>query len=709
MSEAMLPTPNAGASSKTRVRVGIDTGGTFTDAVVVEHTANGSTGSVVAVRKIPSTPHSPADAPAAGLRALLAERSHAEDDYVEVCHATTVATNAVIERKGAKTCVIVTKGFRDLLEIGRFHRDRDQLYDLRYVGPEPIVPRSAIFELDERVLYDGTIDTVLADSEVDRIVSAIADGGFQSVAICLLFSFVNPAHEVQVVEAIHARCPGVQAAASHVVLPEIREYERAATTTISAYVGPVIQKYVDVLTAEANADGVTSLPHVMQSNGGLTSMHRTAQNAAGTLLSGPAAGVIGAAAVGASYGFDNLVTADMGGTSFDVGLVAEGEVLRTVDKKFVGYPIRLPMVDVEAIGAGGGSIAWLDAFGDLRVGPRSAGAVPGPACYGKGGTAATVTDADLYLGLLDPKSFLGGDFTLYADKAAAVLTTLGDSLGMTAGEAAKAIHDLVVVNMAGAIRLVTIQRGLDAREFTLVPFGGAGPTHAAAIARELGMSRVLVPRFPGVMSAVGLCCADVKYDYVDTIGKPAREITDAQLTQRVTQLVSRGVAELEEDGFGPDDRIFNITIECRYTGQGFVIDVPLEHPSSELDMDSIVQQFHKMHGELHGFAVETEGVEVLAVRVAATGRLGFKELALGMPGSSGTAAVRYRRVHMPWAEDFEEVAVHDRLSLKPGDVLQGPVVIEQQDTTTIVPRGCTVTVLEHGDLELNVPNEEGAE
>jgi N-methylhydantoinase A len=690
-----------------RVRVGVDAGGTFTDAVVVEEDDEGIA-RVVAVKKLPSTPDSPARAPVAGVRALLdARRPDPRGEDLQVAHGTTVATNAVIERTGAKTCLLVTKGFRDLLEIGRLHRGREMLYDLRYLPPEPIVRRASTFEVDERICFDGSVERPLEPSEVERIVAQVAAGAYESVAICLLFSFVNPAHEEALVESITARLPAVHVAASHVVLPEVREYERAATTTISAYVGPVITKYATVLMDEATNDGVKSQPHVMQSNGGLTSMRRIERNAAGTLLSGPAAGVTGAAAVGAAYGFENLVTADMGGTSFDVGLVADGEVLRTVDKKFLQYPIRLPMVDVETIGAGGGSIAWVDATGVFRVGPRSAGAVPGPACYGKGGTEATVSDADLHLGLLDPENFVGGEFALYPDLAQAALERLGATLGMSASEAARAVHDLVVANMAGAIRLVSIQRGFDCREFTLVAFGGAGPTHAVAIAAELGITRVLIPRYPGVMSAVGLCCADVKYDYVESIGTPARELSNADLGARARALVGVAEAELVQDGFPVQDRHFVVSLEARYAGQGFVIDVPVDDLVEDLDVGAIEGLFHKLHAHLHGFADETLPIEFLALRVAATGAVGVAGIDERAPDVSETPE-RTRAVEMPGASGTEPVRVMDRAELRPGETFDGPVVIEQHDTTTIVPRGCKVTVLAHGDLEVIVPNEEGA-
>ncbi|MGE3620629.1 MAG: hydantoinase/oxoprolinase family protein [Acidimicrobiia bacterium] len=690
-----------------RVRIGIDTGGTFTDVVLIRDPGvEGMAPQVLATTKVSSTPGNPSAAPLVGLRAVLEEAGVDPRSVVEldVAHGTTVATNAVIERRGARTCLVTTRGFRDVLAIGRLFRTEEELYDLRYVPAPPIVPARDIVEVDERVEFDGSVSVELTEAELDRVAAQVAARSPEAVAVSLLFSFVRPDHERRLAERIRARCPGVLCMLSSDVLPEMREYERTATTVVSAYVGPRIVTYATEVEAGARALGIGRRPHVMQSNGGLTTVRRVADNAAATLLSGPAGGVAAAAELGRAYGIAHLVTADMGGTSFDVGLVVDGTPARTVERRVLGSPVRVPAVDVEAIGAGGGSIAWVDAAGGLQVGPRSAGAEPGPACYERGGTEPTVTDADLLLGFLDPDYFLGGRFTVSPDAARRALEGVAGPLGLTAEEAAQAVHEVVVAKMADAIRLMTVQRGLDPRDFTMLPYGGAGPTHAVAIARELEMERVVVPRFPGVQSAIGMCSADVQYDYVGSLGRRVGDLAPADLEAALGALVDRAGADLDADAFDADRQELVAAVEMRYVGQGFPMDVPLDGPRGPVDLDALTARFHDLHRKAHGFDSHAEPIEVVGVRVRARGHLAssFAGAAAG-EAARASATTRRRSVLMPWATRREDVRVVNRVDLRPGDQDKGPLIVEQPDTTTVVPAGCQVTVLAHGDLEIRLP------
>jgi len=668
-----------------QVLVGVDTGGTFTDFVLVE---NGT----VRVHKVLSTPDDPARAILQGLEEL-----GAGEGLAAVVHGSTVATNAVLERKGVPTGLVTTAGFRDVLEIGR--QTRPALYDLRVEREPPLVPRERRFEVVERLDERGGVLTPLDPESVAAAVAALQDAGVTSVAVCLLFSFANPTHEAAVAEAV--RAAGMHVSASHEVLPEFREYERTSTVVLNAYVAPLMDRYLRRLEDELPR-GVPL--RIMQSNGGSISAATARREAARTLLSGPAAGVVGAAYVASASGFEQTITFDMGGTSTDVALI-DGAITETTDGKIGGYPSKLPMIDIHTVGAGGGSIAWFDTGGALRVGPVSAGADPGPAAYGRGGEAPTVTDANVVLGRLIPEGFLGGGMALDVDAARRALGTVAERLGTSPEAAALGVIRVANANMEAAIRVISVARGHDPRRFTLVAFGGAGPLHACELAANLRIPRVLVPSTPGVLSALGMLAADVVKDYVRTVMVPATgaaEVVDPVLAE----LTDQGRADLLAEGL-PDERItIERMLDLRYVGQSYELVVPYEG-----DMTTAVAAFHAAHERRFGYSDPGEPVEVVNCRVKARGLAERPNLPRReVDPNARVEPVMHRPVVFAGADGPEtrETPIYDRAALVPGARLRGPAVVTQYDTTTVVPPGWGGWVDAVGNLILEPTPEEGA-
>ena len=509
--------------------VGIDTGGTFTDFVVLA-------GDEIRVHKEPSTPTNPTEAILAGLE-------HLGSEIGEVVHGSTVATNALLERRGARTALATTAGFEDVLEIGR--QTRPAIYDLSVTRPAPLVERQARFGVRERLGTKGEVVVPLEAGDAAEVASAIAAGGFESVAICLLHSYANPEHERLVVAALEEVFDGFLTA-SHQVLPEFREYERTSTTVANAYVGPIMQRYLGELADRLPGPRI----RIMQSNGGSISLQAARRSAVQTILSGPAGGVVGGVEVGRLAGYPDVITFDMGGTSTDVSL-CQGEPARTSESSVGGLPIRLPVIDIHTVGAGGGSIAYRDPGGALRVGPRSAGAVPGPICYGRGDTDVTVTDANLFLGRLSPTHFLGGGSMLDMAPVEGAILGLATAMGMSSVELAEGIVSVANMTMAGAIRVISVERGFDPRDFSLVSFGGAGSMHAAALARDLGIPRVIIPAAAGILSALGMLLADIVRDYSQTL-MVATDVADGgTLDAAFASLEARALEQFALDGFEP--------------------------------------------------------------------------------------------------------------------------------------------------------------
>src|SRR5512134_324377 len=570
------------AQGGTTVQIGVDIGGTFTDIVALDEKGR------LSLTKVPSTPKDLLEGIAAAVTRVLSLAGASPADVERFIHGTTVATNAILEQKGAVTAVLTTEGFEDVLELGRMKRSR--MYDLG-MGPEVptfLAPRRRRLGVPERLDARGNVLVPLDEAAVAQAVETLRAQGVQAVAVCYLFSFVNPAHERRTREIVAALAPELSVSLSSDVDPTFREYERLCVTAFDAYLGPVVKRYLAGLAATLRELGVRGVPLIMRSRGGIVSAALAAQQPVTLFLSGPAGGVIGAAFAAERSGVRDFVSLDMGGTSNDVALVREGRPLLIGEGAIGPFPVRTPMVDVNTIGAGGGSIAWIDAAGGLRVGPRSAGAEPGPACYGRGGDEATVTDASVVLGYLNPARFAGGALALDVAAAERAVAAVGRRLGVEAVTAAAGIHRVVNARMADQIRLVTIKRGWDPRQFALVVLGGAGPVHGAALAAEMGMPEVLVPEAPGVLAAFGLLAAAIEHHHARTLQAPT-EAADLEAVNRcLGELDAAGRARMREEGVPPLEVRVAYAADMRYVGQAYELEVPIPVPVTRQRLPEIL-------------------------------------------------------------------------------------------------------------------------
>ncbi|AZH25226.1 hydantoinase/oxoprolinase family protein [Haloplanus aerogenes] len=659
---------------ETDARVGVDVGGTFTDVVVADESG-------LTMLKVPSTPDSPDRGVLDGLDAASEQGDVDPEAVAFFGHGTTVATNALLEREWAETALVTTEGFRDAVEIGR--QTRPSLYDLRAEKPSPIVDRDRRYEVVERLDRRGEVVEPLDEEEARSIARTVADADVESVAVAFLFAFENDAHERRVRDLLHKEGVDGEISLSSEVLPEIREYERTLATTINAALKPVMNRYLGRLEEGVAEAGVPAALKVMQSNGGVASAQVTRERPVNTLLSGPAAGVRGAAHVAGETGFDDVLTMDMGGTSCDVSLVRDGDPVVTTEGQVGDYPVNVPMVDVHTIGAGGGSIAWVDEGGSLRVGPRSAGADPGPICYGRGGTDPTVTDAHLLLGRIDPASFFEGS----ADESTvreAVRESVADPLGLSVEEAAQGILDVANANMERALRVVSVERGHDPRDFSLVAYGGAGPLHAAELAAELDVPRVVVPRSAGVLSALGLLISDAVYEEGVSAVRPWTEVDPADLTERFEGMEAEGRERLETEGYPADRRRFERAVDLRYRGQSFDLRVPV--PEGRLDadtLDTVADRFHQRHERRYGHASPDEPVELVTVRLRSRGVVDPPALSMAEGGTTDPTPRTTRPA--TFGGETGETPIYDRSALGPGAELDGPAVIEGVESTAVVP------------------------
>lgn len=666
--------------------LGIDVGGTFTDFFMVDETS-GETW----VHKVNSTPDDPSRAILEGIDALTGERS---GDIAFFAHGTTVATNALIQRRGGTVALITTAGFRDLLEIGR--QTRPKIYDLKIDNPEPLVPRERRFEITERVDAKGNVVKPLATEDIDAVIAQVAASGADSVAVCFLFAFLNPAHEQRVAEALAARLPDVEISISSDVQPEFREYERLSTTVLNAYLQPLVGRYMSALSAALETRAPNSKIGISQSSGGLMSIDRAAAVPIRTALSGPAAGVIGAIALGRLSGHGNLITFDMGGTSTDVCLVRENRAEMAYARDVAEFPVRLPMIDIHTVGAGGGSIAYLDRDGLLKVGPRSAGAAPGPVCYGKGGTEPTVTDANLVLGRL-PAELVGGGMQLDVEAAGAAIAALGEKLGLGVKETAHGIIRIVTSNMVRAIRSVSVERGYDPRLFTLTAFGGAGALHAVDVARELDIPSILVPPAPGILCAEGVAAADLEEAFVATCRTPLDGAL-APVEAAVARLTGETDAWFAREAIPADLRRANLSFDMRYVGQNFEIAVPMDLDGGAMPgADRLRQDFFHAHKTKYGHFDPDAAVEVVNVRILARQARPPVARTAQPTGDAAAAAPRAQSVWFEPAEP-ETATVIDRAALTPEAPLATPAVITQFDATTLLPPGYTLKVVAGGSL-----------
>jgi N-methylhydantoinase A len=647
------------------VLLGVDVGGTFTDAVLFD-------GERVHTAKLPTTPGDQSVAVVGAVEEVLG-RAGAEAGEVEAfAHGMTVGTNALLEERGVRTALIATRGFGDLLEIGR--QDRPDLYRLCTPKPAPLVEPELRFEAAERVGPSGVIEP-LGPGEPQRLAELVRGSGAESVAVCLLFSYLDPSHERSLAEHLRRELPGVHVSASHEVLPRFREYERCSTTTIDAYLSPLLDRYLGRLGETAAAAGLPQ-PVVMQSSGGVAAAEEASRAGAWSVLSGPAGGAVGASLLAGACGDGNALGIDMGGTSCDVCVVEDGAVRRTDSRTIDGRVIQLPMVDVHTVGAGGGSIGWRDPGGALRVGPRSAGADPGPACYGRGGGEPTVTDANLLLGNLAADSTLAGGVALDAEAARAAVGALAGSLGLGELETAEGIVRVANQEMVRALRVVTVERGVDPRRFALLPFGGAGPMHAAALAAELGIDRVLCPRASGVLSALGLCASDRRRDTTRTVMLSGAELNAERVAAEVEDLAARLDGELA--GAEPE-----VVYEMRYAGQAFELPVP---GTPRPDPADLVARFERAHEQRYGHRDPDGEVVLVHIRLAMVAR-GPRPRPAAAPEGRLEETARDVRFDGEW----RTTAI---LRGEPGAGLRaaGPAIFELPEATLVVPPGWSAEV-----------------
>ncbi len=659
------------------LRLGLDVGGTFTDLVCIDDEG------CLSIATPPSFPENIAGGVLPGLRGLRVDL--AALDFFS--HGTTVATNAIIERTGARAALLTTEGFRDVLEIQRGNR-RDS-YDLRAYKPPALIPRDMRFEVAERLDWRGEVIRPLDKAALEATLEEIKSANPAAIAVVLLHSYANPNHERQVAELIEAHFPeGIHISLSSDIIPEHREYERSSTTVINAYLGPIIDRYLGDLVASLGAEGFRRNLMIMQSNGGLTPASVARREAARTLLSGPAAGVIATAYIARTAGLENAISLDMGGTSCDVGLVHRGRPNITTETELeFSLPLRLPTIDVHTIGAGGGSIAWVDEGGILRVGPQSAGADPGPACYGRGGHEPTVTDAHLALGRLASDVPLGGEVRLDQDRAVEALQELGLTLGMSPIAVAKGIDEIVNAHMIEAVKLISVRRGYDLRDFALVAFGGAGPLHAGILARELSIPAVIVPRSPGLFSAFGLLVADVQHDYMRGLISPTDDIDWEEAERIYQEMEERGRAQLTSDGIETTKWDFQRLMDLRYAGQNYEITVEVANaPISPRIMAKAVERFCAEHERLRGHRFEDAPTQVTILRVSARGRVPKPPLTpLSENERVGPPVPRTKRsVHFKDPYGALETDIYRREALLPADILKGPAVVEEMDSTTVI-------------------------
>jgi N-methylhydantoinase A len=651
----------------TVARLGVDVGGTFTDMVVVSEEG-------VITAKVPST----ADQSDGVLAACDAAGVVAEE-IGAFAHGTTVATNALLERRGADVALVTTEGFRDVIEIGR--QNRPSLYDLSARRPPPLVPRERRFTVPERMGPKGEL--IPLDRRVlDDVIEGIRKSGVEAVAICFLFSHLHPEHETEAAGLIREAMPDAYVCASSEVLPEFREFERFSTTVANAYLVPRLRGYLDTLAHKARDRGLPA-PLVMRSTGGVIDAVEAAELAAACVLSGPAGGVVGAASVAAESGFDDVLSFDMGGTSTDVAPIVEGRARDTVEAMVAGVPLRFPMVDVHTVSAGGGSIAWIDEGDALRVGPRSAGADPGPACYGRGGSEPTVTDANLLLGFLQDGGILGGRIALQRPSAEAAIRRLSERLGSDEIATALGIRRVANAEMVRALRVITVERGLDPRSFALCAFGGAGPMHACDLAGELGIRTVLIPRASGVLSALGLAVSDLRRDVAEAFPRSLRDVSKPDLLQRFDRLEKEAARDLA------DARIVR-RADLRYTGQSYELTVPAD------DLSELGERFHDAHERMYGYHVEDEEIEIVSLRVAAM--VPVPRVHPSEPSPSGAGQTSARRAY--FESRWTEAHGMERAAMGAGSKLEGPSIVEFDEATCVVPPGWRGEIDDVGTLLL---------
>jgi N-methylhydantoinase A len=686
-----------------RFRVAVDTGGTFSDFVFFDEARGALT-----IAKLPSSPANPSDAILAGVQRLL-DRGVRPEQIVFFLHGTTVGTNALLEEKGAHTGLLVTRGFRGVYEVQEQMRGYGPaLFDFYFRKPALLVRARDTFEVGERVGPAGEVLERLAVADVEAAAEALAARGVESIAVCFLFAFRNPEHERAAAAVLRERLGAVPVSISSDVLPQIREYYRLSTTVVNAYVRPILTRYLGRLGERLEGLGVrTPQRYLMQSNGGVASFRVGAERAVTTILSGPAGGVMAGIVLARASGYGDLVTFDMGGTSCDVSLIFRGQPSVTALSTIGARHVAVPMLDINTVSAGGGTIARVESAGDLRqlrVGPDSAGAVPGPVCYGQGGQDPTITDAGLALGYLNPDNFVGGGLRL--DRAAAVdaiRQRIAEPLGLDTLRAADGIARVIDVRMQEAIKVISTRRGYDLRDFTLVAFGGAGPVHASRVARELGMARVLVPLYPGCTSAFGLLTADVRHDYVRSKLDPVATLDLAEANAIFDALEQQAREDLAREDFAAEQVRVERSLDWRYAGQGYEVEVPApSEPLTRERLETARREFDRLHEQKFGHQAEREPAEIVSYRVAGFGLVPKVELPSFAPTGRplGEAVVGTRPAYFGELGETVECPIYDRAKLEPGHAFDGPGIVEQLDSTTVVLPDQSARVDHYGNLIL---------
>jgi len=670
-------------------RLSVDVGGTFTDIVLFDTESK-----EIFTTKISSTPKDQSIGLIGGIEKIAKKvglNSYKEISYF--IHGTTVATNALLERKGAKTAIITTEGFRDVFEIAR--QRRPHLYDFWAKRPKPPVPRYLIFEIPERVLFDGKIEKDLYEGKVKKIIEKLKEYTVESIAICFLHSYKNPINELKMKKLILKEMPNIYISTSCEIIPEIREYERICTTAVNAYLMPKVQSYINNLVKKKENIGVKPKLHIMQSNGGIMSADVAAKRSVHTVFSGPAGGVLAGVYISKLIGEPNLITFDMGGTSTDIVLIENSKIKLTTNGEIGTFPVKVPMIEMHTIGTGGGSIAWIDAGGALKVGPVSAGADPGPACYGFGSEEPTVTDANLVLGRLNPRNFLGGEKVIYVEKSKnAIEKNIASKINLSTIESANGILDVVNSNMCGGVKVISTQKGYDLREFSLVAFGGAGSMHAAEVAKSLGMKKTIIPISPGNFSAIGCMLAEIRYDYVRTLVKSINKVNIKEYHELYSEMRSEAIEHLNIEGYSKEKIIFIGTADMRYSGQAWElsVNVPAEL-STEKDFEKIGKDFEKLHKRTYGYVLEDEDIVFVNLRLSAIGitpKLEIKPKALHNKKPEKDAFKSYREIF--FEGQFRNFSIYEREKLFPGNELVGPAIIEEYASSTVIPPGSFVNI-----------------
>ena len=669
-------------------RIGFDVGGTFTDLTVL----NEGTGAVHHF-KVPSSQDDPSEAIQSGIRRAMESLAIDPDAIRFLGHGTTIATNMVIERKGSPTAVLTTAGFRDILEIGR--QERPHVYDYTRGKPSPLVPREHRYEVRERIDATGRVLVPLDEDSLEAAVASLQQEGIEAVAICFLHSYLNVDHEVQTGAAVARRLPDVFLSLSCEVLPEFREFERLSTTVANAYIGPRMSRYLKTLVDRLQELGVSVTPHTVHSNGGVMSLDTARRFPVRTCLSGPAAGVIGAAEAAKQAGFPHIVTFDVGGTSTDVSLVRDSTPRFSTRRLVAGFPIAVPMLDIQVIGAGGGSIAAVDDAGALKVGPRSAGAAPGPVAYRLGGSEPTLTDANLVLGRLGARGLVGGSLAIDRDAATrAIEGRIARPLAIDTTAAAAGIVRIAVANMARAIRAISTERGHDVADFALFAYGGAGPLHAVEVARECGLSRVVVPPEAGTMSARGILMSDIGLDFVRSEIRSLTEATWTHISHRIVAMIEEADGWLETEKVGPERRRFRVVIDARYRGQNHEVRVALGDRKS-CSIEAFRDGFARAHQSEHGYLVHDRDIEIVNCRVQAIGAVVKADI---RPYVSGSPLQAVERRSVWFEEGWRETSVYARGTLGAHTIVEGPAIVEEMSSTALIQPGQRGRIDEAGNL-----------